>query len=368
MTELVPVDALPARDPGSEKGAASLDLVRAWLKSVKDNTRLAYADAIGFPYHLATDEDRDFNTLRNGATWLAWCARNRVQLLDATREHVVEWTEVLRTARNSNPPHALLSAATRAHTFTTASSFYRWAVEAGYTAINPMTTVNRKNLGVMLAKSPSATRCLSEDEAGRLRAAADEDPVEAVRLRSSALVAFLLDLGVRIEEALSLRVAKMGWQDGFRVVWLELKGGTPHPMTLPPETAARIDRYLESRGYGKLVAVVGAEGAPPLLFATATGRQVGQKEARALTVRLAALAGIASPGDVTPHALRHTHITELQRLGYDDTTIQKHVGHKQVETTQRYGHHIRALADSPALKAAAAFEKAAKRHKPGGTR
>ena len=366
MSDLVPVEALPATNPDGETWQAGLDLVRAWLKEVTDNTRLAYADAIGFPYHPTTGEYRDFNTLRNGATWLAWCARNRVQLLEASRDHVVEWTEALRTARNSTPPHELLSDSTRAHTFTAASSFYRWAVETGHTAVNPMTLVKRKNLGVMLAKSPSTTRCLSEDEAGRLRAMADADPVEAVRLRSSALVAFLLDLGVRIEEALSQRVSKMGWQDGFRVVWLDLKGGTPHPMALPPETARRVDRYLASRGVGNQVAVRGDRAGHPLLFATATDKRVGQKEARALLVRLATLADIANPEAVTPHVLRHTHITELQRLGYDDTTIQKHVGHKQVETTQRYGHHVLALADSPALKAAAAFEKAAKRHKREG--
>ena len=62
---------------------------------------------------------------------------------------------------------------------------------------------------------------------------------------------------------MSQRVSKMGWQDGFRVVWLDLKGGTPHPMALPPETARRVDRYLASRGVGNQVAVRGDRAGHP---------------------------------------------------------------------------------------------------------
>lgn len=368
VTELVPVEVLPASNPDGERWAAGIELVREWLNEVKDNTRATYADAIGFPFHPVTDEYRDFRTLRNGVTWLAWCARNGVQLLDVTRRDVVEWTEALRTARSPKPPHDLLSASTRAHTFTAASSFYTWAMENGHIEVSPIKMVSRKKLGVKLQKRPSPTRSLSEDEVGSLQAAADGDPVELVRLRSSALIAFLTCTGVRIEEALRLRMSDIEHTGGVRMVWVTLKGDESHPVAIPPEVGERLDRYHESRGIGKDIALPGQEGGSdsPFLFATGSGKRMGQKEARELLVRLAERAGLTAPETVTPHVMRHTHITELQKLGLADTTIQKHIGHRQVETTQRYGHHVRALEDSPAFLAARAFEQATQRQKHKG--
>jgi len=41
---------------------------------------------------------------------------------------------------------------------------------------------------------------------------------------------------------------------------------------------------------------------------------------------------------VTPHYLRHTHITELIEAGFDTAFVQKRVGHSCVASTEKYVH------------------------------
>lgn len=41
---------------------------------------------------------------------------------------------------------------------------------------------------------------------------------------------------------------------------------------------------------------------------------------------------------ITPHDLRHTHITELTEAGYDDTYIRLRIGHRSITALKRYQH------------------------------
>lgn len=357
MTELVPAEALPARNPDADRWTEGLQLVGQWLTETRGNTRTTYADAIGYPFHPQTGVWRDTINLRNGVTWLSWCARYGVHLFDADRQHVVAWTEALRTARHPETG-ALLGHTTRAHTFTAASAFYTWAMKAGHTALNPMALVDRKKLGVEIPKQPSPTRSLSRREVALLQRAADNDPVESVRLRSSALVAMLFRLGLRVSEVVGADTADIEWTGGVRVLWVTLKGGRRHPYKIPHEVDERLKRYLASRGVSSAVAVRGQEGASVPLFTTGSGKRLGRKEVDDLLKRLASHAGIEGPETVSPHVARHSLITALREEKVADDKIQRYVGHKHAETTDRYGHHVLDLTNSPADVADEAFERA----------
>lgn len=370
-SDLVPVDVTPVRSPDGERWGAELDLVEGWLKSVKGNTRTTYADGIGWPRYINAMADkknkpgsghkagdwRGNETLRNGVTWLAWCADNRVHLLDATRSDVVDWTEDLRET-----PHPetgdLLSHTTRAHCFTVTASFYRWAIEEGHTERNPMLLVKRKNLGVDLPKNDSPTRSLSRLEVAKLQYAADNDPVESVRLRSSALVAMLYRLGMRISELIKADVGHIELTGGIRILRVTLKGGREHVYKIPMEVGARLDSYLSSRRIGSTVAVRGQPGGSSTpLFTTASGGRLNRSDVTALLQRLAEQGGIVAPKSVTPHTARHSLITALRQAGVPDEKIRRFVGHLYASTTDRYGHHVLDLVNSPADIADELFEQ-----------
>jgi integrase/recombinase XerD len=369
MTELVIAEALPVRSPEGERWRAGLDLVGSWLRSVMGNTRTTYADAIGWPRYLndvaerpgqephRAGDSRETSTLRNGVTWLHWCAGRGLQLLDATRDDVIDWTEDLREAPHPETGE-LLSHTTRAHCFTVASSFYRWAVEDGHTTVNPLLLVKRKNLGVELPKNPSPTRSLSKQEVAQLQRAADNDPVEAVRLRSSALVAMLYRLGMRVSELINANTDDIERQGGVRVLWVTLKGGRRHAYKIPMEVGARLDRYLAARGVGTTVAIRGQAGGTSVpLFATASGGRMDRGDTTDLLQRLAGVGEIDEPKSVTPHTARHSLVTALRQAGVPDDKIRRFVGHLYASTTDRYGHHVLDLVNSPADIADELFEQ-----------
>lgn len=375
MNDLVPTAPLPVPNPDRERWEDALELVGLWLAETKGNTRTTYADAIGWPRYLTTVPDRkdkrgqvttkghhagdsrDTSTLRNGVTWLLWCARNGIHLLDADRTAVVAWTEALRATPHPKTGE-LLDHATRGHTFTAASSFYTWAMKAGHTLTNPMVLVDRRKLGVDIPKVDSPTRSLTRREIAKLQLAADSDPVESVRLRSSALVAVLYRLGLRVSELCNMRTDNLERTGGVRVVWVKLKGDRPHPYKIPAEARTRLERYLTSRGIGNVVAVRGQHGGTSApMFATASGGKMDRSEVGKLLQRLAGYADINDPGTVTPHTARHSLSTALREEGVADEKIQRLFGHKQAETTARYGKHVLELMNSPSDVADEVFEQ-----------
>ncbi|WP_158634325.1 tyrosine-type recombinase/integrase [Amycolatopsis sp. WAC 04197] len=362
--ELVPAEAIPAqaRDEAGERWQRELAIVRAWLKEVKGNTRSTYADAIGWPYDK-NGTWRDTSRLRNGVTWLSWCARNGVHLLDVGRQHVVAWAEALNATPHPDTGQTLPHS-TRAHTFTAASAFYKWAMQEGITVVNPMELINRSNLGVEMPKgTKSTTASLTREEVGALLAAADNDAVESLRLRNSAMVWFLFTVAPRVTEMTTLRVGKIRHTHGVRVVDLVLKGDRPHSVTLPPEAGERLDRYLSSRGIGSAVVLRGKASAPPYLFVTANDRPLARSAVNAVLERLARQAGIADPKRVTAHVARHTLKTEGNIQGYTDEQLQEHFGHRSKETTGRYGNKHFDPANSPGLAISAAYAEAAAEHR-----
>lgn len=358
MSELVPAETHPAHSPDASRWTEGLALVGQWLAETSGNTRTTYADAIGFPYHPVTGSFRDTSLLRNGVTWLAWCARNGVHLLDAKRLHVLAWIETVNASRHPETGEPL-SKRSRAQMVSVASSFYTWAVHEGHTEINPVAAVNRKKQGLGTSKDKSPTRSLSKAEAHAVIKAADNDPVEAVRLRSTAIIALLFEVGPRVSEICNATLADMYVQDGRRVLHVELKGKKDHYFALPPSVCRRIDAYLASRKDMELLPArrgqVSASTTP--LFATANGKPMHRAEVLALVKRIAKLSGIDRPESVHPHVGRHTYITEARRQGHATSAIKNSVGHEYESTTDRYGVHILNLENSPAYGVAEAFEQ-----------
>lgn len=164
-------------------------------------------------------------------------------------------------------------------------------------------------------RSPLPT-VLSQDEVERL--------LRALHVRRYQAIAMVLyGTGVRIEEALALKVSDI--DSGRGVIHVRKgKGSKAREVRLTPALHAWLRRYW-------------AREQPPLpyLFSSRrAGKPPTQDSVRAALAQAADEAGITK--HVTPHVLRHTYATHLLEAGVDIRVLQALLGHAQTQTTARY--------------------------------
>ena len=146
-----------------------------------------------------------------------------------------------------------------------------------------------------------------------IAAAGDEEPLG---LRNRALLELVYSAGLRAQEAVSLRLADVDFEQ--ELVRVDGKGGKERVVPLGEEAAYRLRRYLED-GRPQL-----ARGAVDALFLSARGRPLDTSTLRRLLPN--------------PHRLRHAFATHLLEGGADLRTIQELLGHSSLSTTQVYSH------------------------------
>jgi integrase/recombinase XerC len=148
---------------------------------------------------------------------------------------------------------------------------------------------------------------------GLIAGAGDDGPLG---LRNRALLELVYSAGLRSQEAVSLRLADVDFEQ--ELVRVDGKGGKERVVPLGEEAAYRLRRYLED-GRPHL-----ARGAVDALFLSARGRPLDTSTLRRLLPN--------------PHRLRHAFATHLLEGGADLRTIQELLGHSSLSTTQVYSH------------------------------
>jgi len=173
---------------------------------------------------------------------------------------------------------------------------------------------------------------LSRDEVAQLLAACSRRGPTG--LRNRALIVVMWRAGLRLGEALALRVKDVDLDAGTIAV-LHGKGDKRRIVGLDPQAGAVVEAWADRRRELGI-------GATAPLFCTISGDTRGGplsgayvREALKL---LARKAGIEKR--VHPHGLRHTHASELAREGVPVHVIRRQLGHYSLETTARYIDHL----------------------------
>ncbi|MBP3355866.1 MAG: site-specific tyrosine recombinase XerD [Rikenellaceae bacterium] len=185
-------------------------------------------------------------------------------------------------------------------------------------------------------ESPQAGRplpdVLSVEEIDAILATADLS--SPLGIRNRALLETLYSCGLRVSEAVNLRLGDLFFDE--QIVRVTGKGSKQRLVPMSGEAVRRIRDYLTVRH---------AKGDCDTLFLNNRGRGLTREMVFILLKQSARKAGIVK--HVSPHSFRHSFATHLLQGGADIRQVQELLGHASVTTTEIYTHlNIDSLADS----------------------
>ena len=206
-----------------------------------------------------------------------------------------------------------------ARTLSALRSFFRW-LEA------EELLRNRAILQVTMPKVPrSLPRPLTEIKAKDIVEARTETDLDWVAARDNAVLLLLYGAGLRISEALSIRVSERP-KPNRNTIRIIGKGNKERLVPVLPITIDAIEAYVELCPYP-------LEPEDPL-FVGVKGGPLSPRIIQLAVAKLRETLGL--PHNATPHTLRHSFATHLLSAGADLRQIQELLGHASLSTTQSY--------------------------------
>ncbi|MBI1327331.1 MAG: tyrosine-type recombinase/integrase [Alphaproteobacteria bacterium] len=210
------------------------------------------------------------------------------------------------------------AATSRARALSGVKSFYKWMDRQGI--------LHNPHIG--LVRSPKLPRKLPKALGqGQAFTVLEESAGNAIEewqgLRDQALLVLLYGCGLRIAEALNLKIKDLSFEEGLRVMG---KGGKERLVPVLPQVKEAIQIYRAACPY--------PEERERFVFLGARGDKMNQSIIQRKLRQLRMQHDL--PETTTPHAMRHSFATHLLQNGANLREIQELLGHASISTTQRY--------------------------------
>lgn len=234
-----------------------------------------------------------------------------------------------------------LGRATIRRRFVVLKSFFRWLERNAYTEENPFRLCDiRVQMPEMLPRSLSHNDFIRLLESTNVAHSTyvTRMPISQYRARriskaswnlmiSSLAIRFMLTTGMRVGELVGLGLGDVDLDDG--TITLMGKGSRQRTVFIAsPEISELAKIYLSLREH--------RESKSACFLLTHCGKDATTQLIRRL-VRYAGVRASISQR-ITPHMLRHTAATQLLDCGVDIRYVQVLLGHRSIQTTQRYAH------------------------------
>ena len=213
-----------------------------------------------------------------------------------------------------------LAERSQARVLSSLRSFFDWLVLENVLKDNPCDKVDGPKIGRYLPN------VLSEDEVVRLIDSVDVSVWQGVR--DKAILEVLYGCGLRVSEAVGLKVSCVFLKEGFvRVIG---KGNKERLVPLGEMAVEAVEAYLDVRPEP-----ADAESSDAM-FLNRYGRPLSRVSMFTMIKRQALAAGISK--EISPHTFRHTFATHLLENGADLRVVQEMLGHESISTTEIYTH------------------------------
>lgn len=199
-------------------------------------------------------------------------------------------------------------------------SFFDWLVMEGDRKDNPCDPIDSPKLGRYLPE------VLSVEEVTSIIDSVDTSKWNGKRDR--AVLEILYGCGLRVSEAVGLKISNVYLEEGFvRVVG---KGDKERIVPMGEMASEAVKEYLAAR----------PEPASPqyddILFLNRFGKAISRVALFSMVKRQAMAAGVNK--EISPHTFRHSFATHLIENGADLRVVQEMLGHESILTTEIYTH------------------------------
>jgi integrase/recombinase XerD len=200
--------------------------------------------------------------------------------------------------------------------------FYRFLVRERIIKTDPSSLVDSPKLWKKIPET------LSVNEVESLLSGPDvRDEKQGIRDR--AILETLYATGMRVSEAVNLRLDNVNMEIGFlRCIG---KGDKERIIPLGKKAIISIKRYLEA---SRPILLKKKES--DALFISRCGKKISRQSLWKMIKHYAKVVRIKKP--MRPHILRHSFATHLLERGADLRSVQEMLGHSNISTTQLYTH------------------------------
>ena len=196
-------------------------------------------------------------------------------------------------------------------------SFFDYMILEGARKENPCDKVDSPKIGVHLPE------VLSVEEVTAIMESVDLSDWGG--LRDRAILEVLYGCGLRVSEAVNLKISNIYADEGFlRIIG---KGDKERLVPIGEAALDAVEAYLASRPDSEDT---------DTLFLNRYGRPLSRVSMFKMVKDQALKAGIRK--EISPHTFRHSFATHLIENGADLRVVQEMLGHESILTTELYTH------------------------------
>ena len=201
-------------------------------------------------------------------------------------------------------------------------SFYKYCLLENIVKTDPTTLLEAPKLKRLLPDT------LSFEEIENILSAIDMSKPEGGR--NKAMLEVLYGCGLRVSEAVNLRISHLYLDIGF--VKVTGKGDKERLVPIGKSASKYIKIYLKNIR----VHVPVKPGSEDIVFLNRRGSGMSRVMVFLIIKELAKKAGIRK--SISPHTFRHSFATHLVEGGADLRAVQEMLGHESITTTEIYTH------------------------------
>lgn len=219
-----------------------------------------------------------------------------------------------------------LSRTTIARKLSSLRSFFKYALQRNWTAVNPLELIQYKS------KKQRLPEFFYENEINSILDAAEQDEHPSA-LRNIALLELLYATGMRVSECCELTLQQIDFT--LQIIRVIGKGNKERIVPVGDQAMRAIRQYqMELRE--ELLNKIPKSPYSDYLFLSDKGKPLTAAQVRTILNRLVEKHGLNL--SIHPHKLRHTFATHLLNNGADMRSVQELLGHVDLSSTQIYTH------------------------------